>query len=166
VLQNDTANEIGDHIMKSIFAASGLALMLSLGALAGSTAAVAKPTYTGVFGNVAAGGYDVTAYFAGKGTPQKGDKAFAVTYNGVEYHFANKANADKFKAKPQAFAPQYGGYCSWAMAQGYKAPGDPSAYRVVNGKLYLNYNQSVQEKWVKDIPGFISKGNVEWQKLP
>jgi YHS domain-containing protein len=151
--------------MRSIFVASGLALMLSLGAFAGSTAAFAKPTYTGLFGNVAAGGYDVTSYFIGKGTPQKGDKAFAVVYNGATYHFASKANADTFKATPAKFAPQYGGYCSWAMASGYKAPGDPAYYKVVDGKLYLNYDKSVQDKWNKNIAGFIKQANGEWQKI-
>jgi YHS domain-containing protein len=151
--------------MKSIFVASGLALMLSLGTFAGSTAADAKPTYTGLFGNVAAGGYDVTSYFTGKGTPQKGDKSFAVTYNGATYNFASKANADMFKAAPAKFAPQFGGYCSWAMASGYKAPGDPAYYKVVGGKLYLNYDKSVQGKWNKDIPGFIKQANGEWQKI-
>lgn len=151
--------------MKSIFVASGMALMLSLGTFGGSTAAVAKPTYTGVFGNTAAGGYDVTSYFTGKGTPQKGDKAFAVTYNGATYHFASKANADAFKATPAKFVPQYGGYCSWAMASGYKAPGDPAYYKIVGGKLYLNYDKSVQDKWNKDVPGFIKQANGEWQKI-
>jgi YHS domain-containing protein len=151
--------------MKSIFVASGLALMLSLGTFAGSAPAVAKPTYTGVFGNTAAGGYDVTSYFTGKGTPQKGDKAFLVTYNGATYLFASKANADAFKATPAKFAPQYGGYCSWAMASGYKAPGDPAYYKVVGGKLYLNYDKSVQDKWNKDISGFIKQANGEWQKI-
>jgi YHS domain-containing protein len=164
-MHGNHANLFGDWDMKSIFVTSGLALMLSVGALAGSTVAVAKPTYTGVFGNVAAGGYDVTAYFSAKGTPQKGNKAFSVTYNGAVYHFASKANADLFKATPAKFAPQYGGYCSWAMASGYKAPGDPEYYKVVGGKLYLNYDKSVQDKWNKDISGFISKANGEWQKI-
>jgi YHS domain-containing protein len=141
------------------------ALALGVVAVTGSSIAIAKPTYTGLFGNIAAGGYDVTSYFSGKGTPQKGDKAFAVVYNGATYHFANKANADTFKATPAKFAPQYGGYCAWAMAGGSKAPGDPEYYRVVGGKLYLNYNKGVQDKWNKDISGFITQANGEWQKI-
>lgn len=141
------------------------AAVLGLSVLGGSTALIAKPTYTGLFGNVAAGGYDVTSYFTGKGVPQKGDKAFAVTYNGATYHFASKANVDLFKATPAKFAPQFGGYCAWAMASGYKAPGDPVYYKVVGGKLYLNYDKSVQDKWNKDIAGFITKANNEWQKI-
>jgi YHS domain-containing protein len=151
--------------MKQTLNMISVAIALSVIAAAGSTAVVAKPTYTGVFGNVAAGGYDVTSYFTGKGTPQKGDKAFAVTYNGATYHFASKSNADTFKATPAKFAPQYGGYCAWAMAGGSKAPGDPEYYRVVGGKLYLNYSKGVQDKWNKDISGFIAQANGEWQKI-
>jgi YHS domain-containing protein len=146
--------------MKQTLNMISVAIALSVIAAAGSTAVVAKPTYTGVFGNVAAGGYDVTSYFTGKGAPQKGD-----TYNGATYHFASKSNADTFKATPAKFAPQYGGYCAWAMAGGSKAPGDPEYYRVVGGKLYLNYSKGVQDKWNKDISGFIAQANGEWQKI-
>jgi YHS domain-containing protein len=148
-------------VMKSI----GLAIVLSAG-LAGTMApATAKPTYTGIFGSVAASGYDVTSYFSGKGIPQKGDKAFVVTYNGATYQFANKANATAFQAAPAKYAPQFGGYCAWAMASGYKAPGDPNYYKVVGGKLYLNYDRSVQQKWNANIAGFIKQANGEWQKI-
>lgn len=142
------------------------AALVSIMAVSGSGAAIAKPTYTGIFGNVAVGGYDVTSYFSGKGTPQEGNKAFTITYNGADYRFTSQANAAKFKATPTAFAPQYGGYCAWAMAGGSKAPGDPAYYRVVGGKLFLNYSKGVQDKWIKDIPGFIAKANGEWQKIP
>lgn len=151
--------------MSKILKSLGVAIALGVVAIGASAPSIAKPTYTGLFGSVAAGGYDVTSYFTGKGTPQKGDKAFAVTYNGATYHFANKANADTFKATPAKFAPQYGGYCAWAMAGGSKAPGDPEYYRVVGGKLYLNYNKGVQDKWNKDIAGFIKQANGEWQKI-
>lgn len=145
------------------FASAAVALAI-VSAVSPATA-IAKPTYTGLFGNVAAGGYDVTSYFVGNGTPKKGSKTFTVNYNGATYQFASKANADLFKATPAKFAPQYGGYCSWAMANGYKAPGDPEYYKVVDGKLYLNYDKSVQDKWNKNIPTFIKKANVEWQNI-
>jgi YHS domain-containing protein len=141
------------------------ALAVAIVSAAAPVSVIAKPTYTGLFGNIAAGGYDVTSYFVGNGTPQKGNKAFSVTYNGATYQFASKANADLFKATPAKFAPQYGGYCSWAMANGYKAPGDPAYYKVVDGKLYLNYDKSVQDKWNKNIAGFIKQANVSWQKI-
>lgn len=145
---------------------SGLALALIAAPLALSTIAIAGPTYTGEQGSVAAGGYDVTSYFSADGKPQLGSKAFSVAHRGAQYHFANAINADKFKANPDAFAPAYGGHCAWAMSRGSLAPGDPTKYRVVNGKLYLNFNQQVQDMWVKDIPGFISKAEAEWPTIP
>jgi YHS domain-containing protein len=151
--------------MRNIMRTFAVAAMLGVASVSLPAMLNAKPTYTGLFGSVAAGGYDVTSYFTGKGLPQKGDAKFAVSYNGATYHFATKANADRFKATPAAFAPQYGGYCAWAMAGGSKAPGDPEYYRVVGGKLYLNYNKSVQDKWSRDVPGFITKANTEWQKI-
>lgn len=152
--------------MKMTLKLSGFALALVLSPIAISTLAVAGPTFTGIDGNVAANGYDVTSYFSADGKPQLGSKAFAVVHRGAAYHFANAANADKFRANPDAFAPAYGGHCAWAMARGSLAPGDPTKYRVVGGKLYLNFNQQVQDMWVKDIPGFIAKAEVQWSTIP
>jgi YHS domain-containing protein len=90
-------------------------------------------------GRVAVSGYDTVSYFDGDGVPVKGDAAFAVEHDGAVYHFSNAANAARFAANPEAFAPQYGGHCAWAMSRGYLAPGDPLAYAVVDGKLYLNF---------------------------
>lgn len=112
--------------------------------------------------NVAIGGYDLTSYFTGAGTPVKGVAQFAATHQGVTYHFATAANRDAFRASPARFLPQYGGYCAWAVSQGYTAPGRPQHYRVVNGKLYLNYNGSIQDRWARDVPGNITKGNANW----
>ena len=151
--------------MRGYIKSAAVAVALGLATFVGSSAVIAKPTYTGLFGNTAAGGYDVVSYFTGKGTPQQGNKTFSVTYQGATYLFTNKANADAFKALPAKYAPQYGGYCAWAMAGGSKAPGDPEYYRVVDGKLYLNYSKGVQDKWVKDIQGFITKANGEWGKI-
>jgi YHS domain-containing protein len=123
---------------------------------------------TYVVGNakVAVGGYDAVSYFRGKGTPVKGDARYKVTWRGAQWQFASQANADAFKANPAAFAPQYGGHCAWAIAQGYLAPGDPTAYDIVNGKLYLNYDQGIRAKWRKDITGHIAKGGPNWAKIP
>lgn len=115
---------------------------------------------------VAVGGYDTVSYFQGKGVPVKGSSSFKVNWKGAEWRFASKANADAFKANPGAYAPQYGGHCAWAIAQGYLAPGDPTAYDIVGGKLYLNYDQGIRAKWRKDISGFIAKGGPNWAKIP
>jgi len=68
-------------------------------------------------------------------------------------------------AGPAAYAPQYGGYCAWAVSQGYTASTDPHAWRIVDGKLYLNYSKGVQKRWQQDIPGNIAKGDANWPKV-
>lgn len=125
-------------------------------------AASAEPAiYTSAFDDIAVQGYDPVAYFT-EGKPVKGTKTFATTWNGAEFRFASAANRDAFKANPEKYAPQYGGYCAWAVSQGYTAKGDAKHWKIVDGKLYLNYNTSVQKKWEGDIPGFISAANTNW----
>lgn len=115
---------------------------------------------------VAISGYDAVSYFKGDGVPMLGDAQYSVTYNGAEWHFASQANADAFKADPAAYAPQYGGHCAWAMSRGSLAPGDATLYKVVDGKLYLNFNEGVQKTWLGDIPGFIAKADPAWAEVP
>jgi YHS domain-containing protein len=140
-------------------AALGLAAVL-----AAPAAAKTAPVYTGLFNNVAVSGYDPVAYFTA-GRPMKGDPKFKTTYQGAEFRFASAANLAKFKANPAAFAPQYGGYCAWAVSQGYTASGDPNVWKIVGGKLYLNYNAEIGQRWSANIPGFIKSGDANWPKL-
>jgi YHS domain-containing protein len=147
-------------------------LMLAAAALA-APLAFATPAladggvYVGVEGEtVAIDGYDAVSYFEGDGTPLEGDAQYTVTWNGADWHFASQANADRFKANPTAYAPQYGGHCAWAMSRGSLAPGDATLYKIVDGKLYLNFNEQVQQTWLKDIPGFIAKSDPAWKEIP
>ncbi len=140
------------------------ALALSGVAIALPAHAEKAPVYTGSFSNVAVEGYDAVAYFT-EGKPVKGDKDFATEYNGAEFRFASQANLDAFKADPVNYAPQFGGYCAWAVSQGYTAKGDAEVWRIVDGKLYLNYNRKVQSDWEKDIPGFIQSANSNWPNV-
>jgi hypothetical protein len=119
------------------------------------------PVYTGTFSNVAVGGFDPVAYFV-DGKPVKGDKAFSLDHAGASWRFASAENRDRFAAAPERYAPQFGGYCAWAVSQGYTASGDPQYWKIVDGKLYLNYDASVQKKWEQDVPGFIMKANQNW----
>ncbi len=132
-------------------------------ALAATTAPAfaQKPeVYTGVFNNLAVGGYDAVSFFDGNAV--EGSDAFTTEYNGANWRFANAENLARFQADPEDYAPQYGGYCAWAVAQGYLAKGDPRFATVVAGKLYLNFNADVNAKWKADIPGFISTANDNW----
>ncbi len=90
--------------------------------------------------------YDAVAYFKQR-KPVKGNKNFSYSWNGANWYFSSKQNLDSFKTSPQKFAPQFGGYCAYGMAEGHKAPTDPYAWTIVNSKLYLNYNKEVQSLW-------------------
>ena len=134
--------------------------------LAAPTAAAmdADPIYTGRFSNLAVGGYDPVAYFT-EGAPTKGSRAFETRHLGATWRFASEANRDAFRADPARFAPRYGGYCAWAAADGRRAKGDPEYWKIVDGKLYLNFNAKIQELWEADIPGFIARADAQWPEL-
>lgn len=137
-----------------------LSVMLLVGATTGAFARSAE-TYTGFLSSLGAGGYDVVAYF-NQGKAIEGRPEFTAQYKGATWQFASVRNLDLFRSNPTAYAPQYGGYCAWAVSQGYTAAGDPNVWRVVNGKLYLNYDKDVQAKWNADVAKLIAQGDRNW----
>jgi hypothetical protein len=110
---------------------------------------------------VAIRGFDPVAYFL-DGGPKAGSPAFTASYQGATWQFASAEHRDLFVREPARYAPQYGGYCAFGVAGGYKAPISPDAWSVVDGKLYLNYNKGVQSKWKSDIPGYLVKSEANW----
>ena len=84
---------------------------------------------------------------------------------GVEYRFASAANLAAFRASPSRYLPSYGGYCAWAISQGYTASADPTNWRIVDGRLYLNYNDEIQRRWEQDIPARIREANANWPSV-
>ena len=142
-----------------------VALAIILPASVPAYPALAAPAeiYTPLFSKLALEGVDPVSYFAG--APTKGDSRVSTTHKGVQYRFASAQNLARFKASPDAFLPQYGGYCAWAVAEGYTAKGDPLAWKIVGGKLYLNYDQKIQQRWAADIPGNIAKGDRNWPQV-
>jgi YHS domain-containing protein len=111
--------------------------------------------------HAAINGYDVVAYFKEE-KPIKGSTEFTVVYKGTNWLFSTKANADLFKASPEKYEPQYGGYCAFGCSRGYKAKTSGDAWTIVDGKLYLNYNRDVRDTWNKDQQGYIKKADVNW----
>jgi hypothetical protein len=106
-------------------------------------------------------GYDVVAYRT-EGAAVRGRVEFEYRWQDAIWRFASAANRDRFAASPESFAPQFGGYCAWAVSRGYTADIDPEAWRVVDDRLYLNYSKRVQRMWEQDIAGNIAKGRVNW----
>lgn len=119
--------------------------------------------YSSTFGG-AISGYDPVAYFTEK-KPVKGNSEYTLNYKGATWKFSSEKNRQAFKNSPQKYTPEYGGYCSYAVANGYTASTDPAAWTIHNGKLYLNYSTGVRAKWSKDIPGNIRKANANWPKV-
>ena len=113
---------------------------------------------------VALRGTDVVGYFT-DGRVLRGSAAHVAEWDGVRWHFANAANRARFLADPAAHAPAYGGFCAWAVSQGYTAPTAPAAWRIVEGRLFLNYDQAIKRRWERDIPGLIAAGDQNWPRL-
>lgn len=128
------------------------------------TAQADDPIYTGTFSSTAIDGYDTVSYFSGS-APVKGSSDHKTKWRGATWKFSSAENLAKFEADQEKYAPQYGGYCAWAMSSGNFAPGDAEVYEVYNGKLYLNYNEDVKAKWVQDKDGFIAKADEKYPAL-
>lgn len=127
-------------------------------------ASAVEPVNTTFFGNVAIEGYDPVAYF-NQNEPVKGDKGNSYEWAGAQWRFASAENLAAFKADPERYAPQYGGYCAYAVAKGTTAGIDPAQFTILDGKLYLNYNASIQQKWSANRDDFIRQADKNWPEL-
>lgn len=135
-------------------------------ALALVVALVATPAFATDYTHSTPGisGYDPVAYFT-DGKPIKGSGYHVVEYQGVTYAFASKEHQEMFEANPEKYVPVYGGYCAYGVAVGKKFVSDPDAWKIVQGKLYLNLDKNIQSKWNKDIPGYIKKADANWKEI-
>lgn len=113
---------------------------------------------------IACDGSDVVAYFT-QGEPVAGDAEITFDYMGATWRFSSTQNRDLFAADPAAYAPQYGGYCAYAVSQGYTASTVPQAWTIVDDKLYLNYSRRIRRRWERDIPGNIAAGDANWPNV-
>ena len=110
---------------------------------------------------IAIDGSDAVAYFT-EGKPVKGSDMHTFDWNGATWRFSTAANRDAFAAAPQRYAPQFGGYCAWAVSEGYTASTVPEAWKIVDGKLYLNYSRRIQRRWEQNLQDRIAAGNRNW----
>ena len=106
-------------------------------------------------------GYDPVSYFTA-GKPVEGGSDFTMKWKGATWYFASKENRELFKASPERYAPQFGGYCAWGVKEGYTASTEADAWTIVNDKLYLNYSTSIQQRWSKNIPIYIATAKKNW----
>ena len=110
-------------------------------------------------------GYDPVSYFA-VGHPTPGADLYTYQWKGVTYRFASAEDREKFKANPEKYLPQYGGYCAYAMSIDRIADIDPVRWAIVNNKLYLNNNYLSFHLWSLDKNGNISSADHYWPLYP
>ncbi|MGB7085269.1 MAG: YHS domain-containing (seleno)protein [Phormidesmis sp.] len=115
-------------------------------------------------GSIAIRGADPVAYFT-ENRYVPGSADYTYEWANATWQFANPKNRDLFTENPEQYAPQYGGFCAWAVAEGYTAPVDPNAWEIVDGKLYLNYDARIQRRWQRDVPGNIARANENWPEV-
>lgn len=143
------------------FSSFSKSILFSFAILLSSVAVFAAET---TYSTVAVNGYDLVSYHA-NGQPQEGNGAFASTYDGETYLFANKKHKETFDKNPKKYLPAYGGYCAYGAALGKKFVADPNVWEIVDGTLYLNLNKDIQSSWAKDVSGFIKKANKAWPTI-
>lgn len=140
---------------------AGLAVSL---ATAATAASAIEPINETLFGGLAVDGYDTVAYFTA-GRAVEGKREFEHEWSGATWRFASAEHRDLFAADPAKYAPRYGGYCAYAVAHGYTAEIDPEAWKIVDGRLYLNYDREVQARWEADVAGHVRAADTRWPRL-
>lgn len=155
-------------LSRRLLATASAVAALSVFALAPTPAFAVKQTggeYNTLYAGLGAKGYDVVSYFTDK-KPMQGSDKFTVAHGGVTWQFASAEHRDMFKADPGKYAPQYGGFCAWGVAQGKLFDVDPAnGWTVSNGKLYLNFNEDLNKTFARDTAGFINKAEDNWAGL-
>jgi YHS domain-containing protein len=140
---------------------TGLIVLVVSSLLVPAAAWSKDPVNTTLFGNKAIHGYDPVAYFT-DGKPVQGKEDLELEWMGAKWRFATAEHLASFKKAPETYAPQYGGYCAYAVSQGRLVDIDPNAWSIVDGKLYLNYDLDIQKTWQQDIPGYVMKADKNW----
>ena len=138
-------------------------MLLLVAAFFTSAAFANDPIETGTFNNYAIYGYDPVAYFTME-KAVKGDKKITHEWRGAEWHFSSEEHKAMFVSDPEKYAPQYGGYCAYAMSDNRLVGIDEDAWTIHNGKLYLNYSMSVMEEWRKKMDQYIEEADGFYPK--
>ncbi|QDL56840.1 YHS domain protein [Rhodoferax aquaticus] len=139
-------------------------MLLGLNALAAPPINTLKNSFFATTTDTAINGYDSVAYFTNN-APVKGSDSLVWEWKGAKWKFSTAANLELFKANPDKYAPQYGGYCAYGVAKDNLVKVDPEQFTILDGKLYLNYDASVQKEWAKDRAGFIKQADAKFQSL-
>ncbi len=141
-----------------------VAIAPALGLFSEIATAAKAPVYTGRFNNLALGGHDAVAYFK-QSEAVKGDSANSLDHKGARWLFSSKENMEQFKVNPDAFAPQFGGYCAFSISKGKIVKGDPKLWDIEDGNLYVNFNKGIHRLWLKRKHLHIAKARENWPAI-
>lgn len=139
-------------------------LILVLGLLVSAFSWSANPIYINASSKLAIDGYDPVSYFT-ESKAVEGVADHALNWQGATWHFSSAENKALFESDPEKYAPQYGGYCAYAVSINKLYKIDPHQFTVMNDKLYLNLNHSTLKKWRKAPEKYIEKANANWPAL-
>jgi YHS domain-containing protein len=148
-----------------------LALAIGIATLFLAGPALAAPPINTLRGGILGGssgvailGYDPVAYFT-EGKPVKGDPKYMHEWMGAKWQFASPSHLALFRSEPEKYAPQYGGYCAYGVSQGHLVGIEPDKFKILDGKLYLNYDADVQATWLKDPAGYVRQADAKFKGL-
>ncbi len=139
-----------------------LALIISFTISIFSTGVFAGEQYTKK--GYALSGYDTVAYFTA-GAPTKGDKKISTEWNGAKWLFASEENKNLFLADPKKYAPAYDGHCAFAAGINRKVSARPDLWKIIDGRLFLNFSKAANERWLENPEDYIKDGDVNWVDL-
>ena len=143
--------------MKSLFSA-----FLLLTAL--STLASAKELQNLDRNGIAIQGYDPVAFFTDN-RPVKGNAQFQSEYRGAKYYFVSSEHKAAFDKEPAKYEPQFGGYCAYGVTRSTRAPIKIEAWQIVNGRLLMQYDLDIKNKFNQDQQGMLKKADENWPGL-
>ena len=147
-----------NQINRRTLLVSGIALLTAAPAFAAT-----GPIYTSW--GTEASGYDVVAYFT-ESRPVKGSRSYTAEHQGATWRFASASNRDLFVSNPDQYTPKYGGFCAYAVANGaLDVSTVPEAWKIVDGKLYLNYSRGIQSRWESNMAGYIADADRNWSRV-
>src|SRR5271168_3559134 len=147
---------------KRTFVSLAAAVALLTAAAVTTPAIAAGPQVNATITGLALRGYDPVAYFT-DGKPVPGDFTITAQHDGATYRFASEDHKERFLKDPAKYLPEYGGFCAFGTAKGVKVDGDPTVWKIVDGKLYLNLAPAVATRWDQDIPGNIKTADEKWK---
>jgi YHS domain-containing protein len=144
--------------VKTITLAAMFLAMLSTGIQAADLVNVSGAS------RIALQGFDAVGFFTDS-KAENGSPFIRASYQGAEYLFATEDHKRLFLADPGKYVPQYGGFCAFGVGVNALFPVDITTWQIRNGKLYLNLDHDILDKFNADFEGHVASADRNWPGL-